>query len=295
MVRGEGSRVVSSYATGCAMTQPAVSRVQAASSRSSGRPPCSAPWRPRPAPRPRPPPSPRRSGSTAPPRGGSCHPRAAATGQPRPRHRRYSLGFGLIDLAGQAGDASLARAARAVLQRIAGQTGETAALAVMRDGALTYVAEAVAGAIVSVTWQGRPVSMHATSTGKVLLAFSGPDEVRELLSLPRGGRLQRFTSTTITSRAALERGARADPGARVLRVPGRVRRVGLGRVRAGARRRRPSRRGPQHLGTARADHRQAVRQPRRLAWRAPRSSPDGDDRAGEHAERCGSQRSERSS
>ena len=37
----------------------------------------------------------------------------------------------------------------------------------------------------------------------MLLAFSGPDEVRELLSLPRGGRLQRFTAATITSRAAL--------------------------------------------------------------------------------------------
>ncbi|MDX6372458.1 MAG: hypothetical protein QOD98_1446 [Nocardioidaceae bacterium] len=115
----------------------------------------------------------------------------------------YSLGFGLIDLAGQAGGGSMARAAYTVLERIAGRTGETAALAVMRDGALTYVAEAAAGAIVSVTWQGRPVSLHATSTGKVLLAFSGPDEVRELLNLPRGGRLQRFTSTTITSRAAL--------------------------------------------------------------------------------------------
>jgi DNA-binding IclR family transcriptional regulator len=115
----------------------------------------------------------------------------------------YALGFGLIDLAGQAGDSSIARAARAVLQRIAGQTGETAALAVMREGELTYVAEALAGAIVSVTLQGRPVSLHATSTGKVLLAFSAPDEVRELLNLPPGGRLQRFTSATITSRAAL--------------------------------------------------------------------------------------------
>lgn len=115
----------------------------------------------------------------------------------------YALGFGLIDLAAQAGGDSMVRTAHAVLTRIAEQTGETAALAVMRDGALTYVAEAVAGAIVSVTWQGRPVSLHATSTGKVLLAFSGRDEVRELLDLPFGGRLQRFTSTTITSRAAL--------------------------------------------------------------------------------------------
>lgn len=115
----------------------------------------------------------------------------------------YSLGFGLIDLAGQASDTSLARASRWVLQRIAKETGETAALAVLRDGALTYVAEAVGGSIVSVTWQGRPVSLHATSTGKALLAYSGDDEVRALLNLPRGGRLQRFTGTTITSRAAL--------------------------------------------------------------------------------------------
>ena len=119
------------------------------------------------------------------------------------RTGRYSLGFGLIDLAGQAGGASMVRTAHAVLTRIARKTGETAALAVMRDGALTYVSEAVAGAIVSVTWQGRPVSLHATSTGKALLAFSGSDEVRELLALPFGGRLQRFTSSTITSRAAL--------------------------------------------------------------------------------------------
>ncbi len=119
------------------------------------------------------------------------------------RNGTYSLGFGLIDLAGQAGGASMVQTAHAVLARIAGKTGETAALAVMRDGALTYVAEAVAGAIVSVTWQGRPVSLHATSTGKVLLAFSGREEVRELLNLPLGGRLQRFTSSTITSRAAL--------------------------------------------------------------------------------------------
>ena len=115
----------------------------------------------------------------------------------------YSLGFGLIDLAGKAGGSSMARSAHAVLERIAGQTGETAALAVLRDGALTYVAEALAGAIVSVTLRGRPVSLHATSTGKALLAFCEPEEVRELLRLPRGGRLQRFTPTTITSRAAL--------------------------------------------------------------------------------------------
>lgn len=118
------------------------------------------------------------------------------------RTGRYALGFGLIDLAGQARD-SLAGASHAVLQRIAARCGETAALAVMRDGALTYVSEYVVGGIVSVTFLGQSVPLHATSTGKALLAFSGPDEVRELLSLPRGSRLPRFTRATITSRTAL--------------------------------------------------------------------------------------------
>lgn len=120
------------------------------------------------------------------------------------RNGHYSLGFGLVDLAGQAGDASLAAASRVVLRRIAGQVGETVALAVMRDGALTYVAEAVPEAIVSVTFLGTSVPLHATSTGKALLAFSEPAEVRALLRRPRGGRLQRFTPTTVTSRTALD-------------------------------------------------------------------------------------------
>ena len=115
----------------------------------------------------------------------------------------YSLGFGLLDLAGQAGRESLARSARAVLQRIASATGETAALAVVRDGALTYVAEATAGAVVSAGWQGRHVPLHATSTGKALLAYTDPTDLRRLLELSRGGRLPRHTPTTITSLTAL--------------------------------------------------------------------------------------------
>jgi DNA-binding IclR family transcriptional regulator len=115
----------------------------------------------------------------------------------------YSLGFGLVDLAGQASDTSLARASNGLLQRMAVQTGETAGLAVLRDGALTYVAESVGGAAVSVSWRGRSVPLHATSAGKALLAYSRPHEVEALLGRPRRGRLPRFTPATITSRAAL--------------------------------------------------------------------------------------------
>ena len=117
----------------------------------------------------------------------------------------YSLGFGLIDLAGQAADVALVGTARIVLRNLAAESGETAALALVRDGVLTYVAEVTAGAVVAAGWQGRRVSLHATSTGKVLLAYSDPTQLRMMLGLTRGRRLPRYTSSTITSLTALER------------------------------------------------------------------------------------------
>ncbi len=117
----------------------------------------------------------------------------------------YSLGFGLIDLAGQAGSAALVAAARLVLQHLAAEARETAALAMVRGGVLTYVAEASAGAVVAAGWQGREVAVHATSTGKVLLAFSHPADIPLLLGVARGRRLPRYTPSTITSMTSLEK------------------------------------------------------------------------------------------
>lgn len=115
----------------------------------------------------------------------------------------WSLGFGLIDLAGQAAGAALARSARPVLRRLAGDSQETAALAVLRDGALTYVAESSSGSVVTAGWQGRAVSLHATSTGKCLLAFSPVDDLPVLLGVAPGGQLPRHTAATLTSWDAL--------------------------------------------------------------------------------------------
>ena len=117
----------------------------------------------------------------------------------------YSLGFGLLDLASLAGSSGLVRSAETVLRRLAAQAGETAALGMMRDGALTYVAEAASGAVVAAVWQGREVPLHATSTGKVWLAHSEPEDLRRRLGVARGGRLTPYTSTTITSLVALEK------------------------------------------------------------------------------------------
>ena len=111
----------------------------------------------------------------------------------------WTLGPGLVDIARSAGSDVVLRDVHEVLKRVALQTGETAALAVLREGALTYVDEVFPSAIVSASWSGQAVSLHATSTGKVLLAWSTQEELARLL--PR--RLKRFTDTTITDRATL--------------------------------------------------------------------------------------------
>jgi DNA-binding IclR family transcriptional regulator len=111
----------------------------------------------------------------------------------------WSLGPGLVDIARSAGSDVVLRDVHEVLEQVAHQTGETAALAVLRQGGLTYVDEVAPSAIVSASWSGQPVSLHGTSTGKVLLAWSTPEELARLM--PR--RLKRHTDATIVDRATL--------------------------------------------------------------------------------------------
>ncbi len=112
---------------------------------------------------------------------------------------RWSVGVAVIDIAQSAGVGTVSELARPRLERLSLETGETAALAAWRLGALTYVDEVVPPAIVAATWLGQAVPLHATSTGKVLLAFGDA-------SVPGQGRrgLERFTDTTITTRSALD-------------------------------------------------------------------------------------------
>jgi DNA-binding IclR family transcriptional regulator len=49
-------------------------------------------------------------------------------------------------------------------------------------------------------WFGRTVPLHATSTGKAYLAFMSREEQAAAL----GGRLERYTATTITDRRTLD-------------------------------------------------------------------------------------------
>jgi DNA-binding IclR family transcriptional regulator len=113
---------------------------------------------------------------------------------------RWSVGVAVVDMAQSAGTDTVIAMARPGLERLSLQTGETAALAVWRLGGLTYVDEVVPPAIVAATWLGQTVPLHATSTGKVLLAYGDPEVVPRL---PRRG-LERFTETTLTTGAALD-------------------------------------------------------------------------------------------
>jgi DNA-binding IclR family transcriptional regulator len=112
---------------------------------------------------------------------------------------RYSIGLTTMELGNAAGPDALIATAHPVLERMCGETGETASLAVPGMGGLTYVDEVTPTAVLTASWLGRSVPLHATSTGKALLAFLPAGQVRRVLAGP----LTRFTDTTITDPDAL--------------------------------------------------------------------------------------------
>src|SRR5690606_19628223 len=107
---------------------------------------------------------------------------------------RYSIGLTTMELGNAAGPDALISAARPTLERMCAETGETASLAVPGVGGLTYLDEVTPKAVLTASWLGRSVPLHATSTGKALLAHLPADQVRRVLAGP----LTRFTDTTIT-------------------------------------------------------------------------------------------------
>src|SRR3954453_11748578 len=118
--------------------------------------------------------------------------RDAATG-------RYAVGYALVALAAGAGPEALVRRAHPHLRALADACAETASFAVPRGLQLVYVDQVQASHVMAANWLGRPTPLHATSTGKAFLAWLSADELGAALP----GRLQRFTDTTITTRAAL--------------------------------------------------------------------------------------------
>src|ERR1700687_5732499 len=120
-----------------------------------------------------------------------------------PTTEKYRLGYGLVRLAGSGGAVvDIARAARPVLEELALRTGETVNLAILQGNQVVNIDQIAApNVVVNVNWVGKQTPLHATSNGKVLLAFLPDAERLRLLEHP----LHRFTSRTITDVKTLDK------------------------------------------------------------------------------------------
>lgn len=117
---------------------------------------------------------------------------------------KYRLGLGIVRLAGAvSARMDLTRYGRPVCERLARESGETVNLAVAQSHYAVNL-DQVPGtfAIAAQNWVGRLTPLHATSSGKVLLAHLDATRRTELLD---AAGLQRFTPATITSVSKLEK------------------------------------------------------------------------------------------
>ncbi|HEU0241077.1 MAG TPA: IclR family transcriptional regulator [Mycobacterium sp.] len=116
---------------------------------------------------------------------------------------KYQLGFGVLRLASTIpGRLDLVRQARPVLDELAAELGETVNLAVVRSHYAVNVDQATGSAAVAAqNWVGQLTPLHATSSGKVLLAHLSAETRKQLLD---AAGLPRYTKRTLTTRKALD-------------------------------------------------------------------------------------------
>ncbi|GHF19320.1 IclR family transcriptional regulator [Amycolatopsis deserti] len=113
---------------------------------------------------------------------------------------KYRLGFGIVRLAGATtARLDLSRESRAVCERLAAELDETVNVAVVDQGQATNIMQVYGSAAVTArNWIGQRTPLHATSSGKVLLAWAADDERESALA-----ELPAFTPNTRTDRAKL--------------------------------------------------------------------------------------------
>jgi len=111
---------------------------------------------------------------------------------------KFRLGVGIVRLAGAASARlDVVQESRPVCRALAQQVGETVNLAILSGRDALYLDQAAGPAALSPhNWAGRRIPLHATSDGKVLLAYlpEAGDGLARLLTPP----LARFTERTIT-------------------------------------------------------------------------------------------------
>jgi DNA-binding IclR family transcriptional regulator len=117
-----------------------------------------------------------------------------------PLTQRYVTGYEILRLAASASAHELiASRARATMDRLARETGESVSLVVLTPRGIVAIDQSDTRKIASVSVVGIHLPVHATASGKVRLALADPHERGDLLA----GRLEAFTDRTITSRRAL--------------------------------------------------------------------------------------------
>ena len=116
---------------------------------------------------------------------------------------KYRLGFGILRLASAVpGRLDVTQQARPVCEQLAAQLGETVNIAVRRSHFVVNLDQARGPTAVGThNWVGELTPLHATSSGKILLAFMAPEQRRELLATAG---LTRLTPHTITSDQELD-------------------------------------------------------------------------------------------
>jgi len=115
----------------------------------------------------------------------------------RDDHGRFLPGEMFVSFAWRGGaDTSLVAVAQPFLDRLGRATGETINLGVVAGHVVEQIAQVDCTYLIGGTnWVGRPVPLHASGLGKVLLAYG-------VAKLPPG-ELEKCTVRTITSEAAL--------------------------------------------------------------------------------------------
>lgn len=116
---------------------------------------------------------------------------------------KYRLGFGIARLAGALTvQPDLAQESREACESLAADVGETANVAVLDGNRVINVSEVRGLASIAMqNWVGRSTPPHATSNGKVLLAFTGTADLRGMLGEP----LERYTDRTVVDPTTLVR------------------------------------------------------------------------------------------
>src|SRR5580704_388247 len=112
---------------------------------------------------------------------------------------KFRLGVGIVRLAGAvSARLDVLQESRPVCRALAQEVGETVNLAILSGRDALYLDQVAGPAALSPhNWAGQRIPLHATSDGKVLLAYLPEADLAECLTPPLG----RFTARTITDLA----------------------------------------------------------------------------------------------